>query len=245
MRVLTRPGVPATPTDSSVLPAKHGVSRHGKLSQIRISWQRHLKPISHDTWQELRENATVVEHDGHGEKVLHRPDNTYLKLFRRKRLLSSALWSPYAQRFADNAAALRARKIACPRVIEVFRVPSIERDVVHYYPLPGETLRSIILKPMSDQERHWMNEAFNRFVRRLHDQGIYFRSLHLGNIVLAPTGELGLIDISDVRVHKGPLSMFWRKRNLDRMEAIPGEREWLDRSIILTPRPAPIVGGSR
>jgi serine/threonine protein kinase len=192
-----------------------------------------LDKITHETWQRVRDGAEVVEADSAGDKVLLLPDGTYVKLFRRKRLISSAAWSPYAQRFADNARALAAHGIPCPRVIDVFRIPSIERDAVHYHPLPGDTLRSLVRYPLEEESHAYLHDAFNRFVRRLHDHGIYFRSLHLGNVVMTPHGELGLIDISDIRVHRKPLSRFWRERNLRRMEAIDDEREWIDRDIIL------------
>lgn len=197
-----------------------------------------MKSISHDAWLERRRDAISVQHDGHGEKVLLRPDGTYIKLFRRKRLLSSAAWSPYAQRFANNSAALQRLGIPCPQVIEVFRVPDIARDAVHYHPLVGDTLRDLAEKPLDEVDRGYLRDAFNRFVRRLHDLGVYFRSLHLGNVVLTPAGELGLIDISDIRIHGKPLSKYWRKRNLIRLEGIPTERDWLDHDVILGPAPA-------
>jgi hypothetical protein len=53
-------------------------------------------------------------------------DGSYLKLFRRKRLISSAAWYPYAQRFADNALALAAREHPLPRVIGPLPHPGIE-----------------------------------------------------------------------------------------------------------------------
>jgi tRNA A-37 threonylcarbamoyl transferase component Bud32 len=201
-----------------------------------------LKSISHDAWLKLRQGAEIIQRDKFGEKVLLLPDGTYIKLFRRKRLLSSAAWSPYAQRFADNSLALQRAGIPCPQVIEVFRISEIARDAVHYHPLAGETLRDVLQKPADAIDRSYLRDAFNLFVRRLHDLGIYFRSLHLGNVVLMSSGELGLIDISDIRVHKRPLSMFWRKRNLNRMEGFPEEREWLDRAIILDPRHKPPAG---
>lgn len=196
-----------------------------------------MKKLPHTDWLALRAGAEVLETDSSGDKVLRRPDGTFLKLFRRKRLISSAAWYPYARRFADNALALRQRGIPCPRVIDVFRVPSIGRDVVHYHPLAGETLRRVVRGAMDEDEAAYLRDAFNRFVRRLHDRGIYFRSLHLGNVVMSPCGELGLIDISDVRVHRGPLSRFWRERNLRRMEGIDDERDWIDRPTILDRHP--------
>ena len=44
-------------------------------------------------------------------------DGTLLKLFRRKRLITSAAIWPYAQRFADNAKKLEKLGIPCPKII--------------------------------------------------------------------------------------------------------------------------------
>lgn len=192
-----------------------------------------MKRLQHPDYLALRSGAEVLEADRLGDKVLRLPDGTFIKLFRRKRLLSSAAWSPYAQRFADNAAALARLGIPCPQVIAVWRVAAIARDAVHYHPLAGETLRALLRDGLEPAREQWLRQAFTAFVRRLHDLGIYFRSLHLGNVVLTPDDTLGLIDISDVRLHRRPLSQFWRARNLRRMQDIDGERDWLDRERLL------------
>lgn len=201
-----------------------------------------MKTQTLERFETLKRDAQIIEQDGHGEKVLLLSNGNYLKLFRRKRLISSASWYPYAQRFVDNAKVLAERGIPCPRVIDVFRVESIQRDVVHYEPLHGTTLRKLIQQGhLATEERKKLKGEFNQFVRGLHDSGIYFRSLHLNNVVLTPEGELGLIDISDIRVHRKPLSRFWRKRNLRRMEGIPGERDWLDHEYLLGNRDQPAL----
>jgi hypothetical protein len=46
-----------------------------------------LQTLSHDAYLALRADATVLERDLHGEKVLQLADGSYLKLFRRKRLI--------------------------------------------------------------------------------------------------------------------------------------------------------------
>ena len=51
-----------------------------------------LQTLSNDEYLALRANATVLEYDLHGEKVLQLADGSYLKLFRRKRLISSSAW---------------------------------------------------------------------------------------------------------------------------------------------------------
>ena len=102
-----------------------------------------MQILQYDNYLALREGAKVIEKDVHGDKVRLLQDGTYMKLFRRKRLISSALFWPYAQRFADNAAKLKALGIPCPEVINVYRIPQIKRDMVHYRPLPGLPLRQL------------------------------------------------------------------------------------------------------
>lgn len=183
-----------------------------------------LQTLEHDDYLALTAGARVLERDRYGEKVLQLADGSYLKLFRRKRLISSAAWYPYAQRFADNARALAERRIPCPVVIGVCRIPSIRREAVRYRPLEGQTLRQIIHSGMDTDGLH---ERLGRFVARLHEAGVYFRSLHLGNIVLTPEGAFGLIDIADLRAGARPLPAQRRRRNLQHLLRDAQDRAWL------------------
>lgn len=171
-----------------------------------------MQILQHDDYQALREGGKVIEQDGHGDKVIILADGTFLKLFRRKRLISSAAIWPYAQRFADNAARLKELGIPCPEIINIYRIPSIQRDAVHYHPLPGLTLRQ--LRDGEGDCPEDIRERFWEFVDKVQDLGIYFRSMHLGNVVLTPEGELGLIDISDMKVYRKPLNNRLKKRNM-------------------------------
>lgn len=181
----------------------------------------------------MRAGAAVLEADGHGEKVLRLADQTILKLFRRKRLLSSAVWSPYAQRFADNAEALHQRHIPAPGIIAVWRIPSIGRDAVHYHPVLGKTLREMRREGLDPASEGGLKAGFTEFVIRLHEAGVYFRSLHLGNVVYTPDRQFGLIDISDARIGRRSLSKQLRVRNLRRLQDIEGERDWVDFSTVM------------
>jgi hypothetical protein len=49
-------------------------------------------------------------------------------------------------------------------------------------------------------------DSLARFIRHLHRQGVYFRSLHLGNILQLPGGNYGLIDILDLQHKRRPLN---------------------------------------
>jgi hypothetical protein len=183
-----------------------------------------MQAIDHKTFSSIRDGASVVEADSHGDKVLLLPDGSYLKLFRRKRRLSSAAIWPYAQRFADNTLALQDRGIPCPEVIALYRIAAIKRDAVHYRPLPGQTLRQLIQQADATDN---LRARFAEFVAKLHQDGIYFRSLHLGNVVLTPENTLGLIDIADLKCQRRPLSKQQRIRNFQHMLRYSLDKQWL------------------
>ena len=183
-----------------------------------------MHPMEHSAYLALRENATVLEADGSGDKVLLLEDGTILKLFRRKRLISSALLFPYAQRFADNIDTLKKRGIPCPDVIATYRIASISRDAVRYTPLPGLTIRQVLKE---HGESAPLRAELGTFIAHLHDRGVYFRSLHLGNVILTPESKLGLIDISDMKCQRGALSDSKRLRNFQHLLRYKEDRAWL------------------
>ena len=187
-----------------------------------------LKILDHEGFLALREGATVLEADFYGEKVLALADGRILKLFRRKRLITSAAWYPYAQRFADNCQGLAKRGIPCPEVLEVYRVPSISRDAVLYSPLAGKTIRQLIEAGLSESEANSLRHSIRGFVSFLHGKGVFFRSLHLGNIVKTPVGTLGLIDVADMIIRSKPLSRFSRYRNKKHLLRNSVDAKWLE-----------------
>lgn len=180
----------------------------------------------------LSEGATRLEGDRHGAKVLALPDGTIIKLFRRKRVISSAALFPYASRFVRNAEKLQKLGVPVPEVLGVARIQGMGRDMVHYRPLPGRTLRELSEEGLSAERLEALKAQFTRFVIGLHDNGVYFRSLHLGNVVLTPEGQLGLIDFSDLRVYPWRLGAYLRARNMRRMQGIRGECEWFDQEVV-------------
>ena len=167
-----------------------------------------MREITRQEYLTLREGAAVTSADEHGDKVLLLTDGTYLKLFRVKRLITSARIFPYWRRFVRNAERLQQLDIPTLQVIEVLRIPEIDRTAVHYEPLPGSSVRDLdggIDAPLA--------ERLGRFIKTLHDKGVYLRSMHLGNVVATPEGELGLIDIADMRIRSRSLSNHLRIRN--------------------------------
>lgn len=183
-----------------------------------------MQAIDHSTYEALRKGAHVLEADGSGDKVLRLADGRMLKLFRRKRVLSSALFYPYAQRFANNTRALEMRNISCPKIIAVYRISSIQRDGVYYNPLEGTTVREL---QASTEEANTLRFQLGGFIARLHEKGVYFRSLHFGNVVLTPENTLGLIDIADLRCQKSALSDRKRLRNFAHLLRYKEDWQWL------------------
>ncbi|HEX6734044.1 MAG TPA: toluene tolerance protein [Azonexus sp.] len=187
-----------------------------------------LKTLTQQDYLAMREGAAILEGDLFGDKVLRLADGTMLKLFRRKRLLTSAALFPYAWRFARNAMALARAGIPVPTVLAVWRAPELARDLVHYAPLAGATLRELDRAGLAADDKRRLRDQLTRFIIGLHDKGIYFRSLHAGNVVVTPDGRFGLIDFADLRIYPWSLGRRLRERNMQRMLGIDGDAGWVD-----------------
>ena len=171
-----------------------------------------MRTLTVTDYNRLREGGRVIEADGFGDKVIELKDGNFLKLFRRKRWFSSALIYPYSKRFAKNARELVQRGIPTVEMLDTYNIPEILRTAVHYRPLPGTTLRSW-LASCDELERQQLARELGRFIAWLHRSGVYFRSLHFGNILKMPDGRLGLIDISDMSCRYFALGENSRLRN--------------------------------
>ena len=171
-----------------------------------------MRSITEKEYEEMRAGAKVLGADSSGDKVFQLTDGRVLKLFRVRNIISSAYLYPYSLRFVDNVFKLQKKGISTVEIIDVFKVKGIGKTAVMYNPLEGITVREIF------HNKNKFNEAFaenlGAFIADLHERGIYFRSIHIGNIVQMPSGELGLIDVSDMKVQRRPLSFCKRFRNI-------------------------------
>ncbi|MEW5057966.1 MAG: lipopolysaccharide kinase InaA family protein [Cycloclasticus sp.] len=172
-----------------------------------------MEKITQTQYLELIAGAEVLEKDGFGLKVLDTKKGEMIKLFRRKRLFSTALFKPYALRFADNAQQLRALGIPSITVNRLLWCAEIQRHIVIYQRLEGELLRDVLSEKTTQSKTTF--EKFAAFIAQLHQSGVYFRSAHLRNILVQPNGELALIDISDMQIKAKALSLALRKRNFE------------------------------
>ena len=168
-----------------------------------------MKLISRQEHEALVAGARVLEEQSFGVKVWLRPDNRIVKMFRVKRRFSSGRLYPYNLRFARNAQRLKARGVDAPNILETFFCPDIERHGVVYDLLEGEPFYDLFQQDMDEA----LFETLAGFLVDLHEKGVYFRSVHPGNVLLKPGGSMGLIDIQDVRFWPWALNRSLRARN--------------------------------
>lgn len=180
--------------------------------------------LTQSEFADLCRGAEVLEQDAHGLKVLRLADGDILKLFRVKRRWSSAQLVPYSRRFCRNAARLARLDVPTVQVKAEFRLAAAGLSAVLYHPLPGRTLRQVGMAGGLDST---LMQALGMFIAKLHRQGIFFRSLHLGNIVLTPDAGLGLIDIADMRIRPWSLFCGQRLRNFRHLCRLEEDRRML------------------
>lgn len=166
--------------------------------------------------QDWLSHGELLEKDSFGPKVVRLADGRLLKIMRSRRAPFLARLLPSAQRFSRNAQRLQQVGIATPLIDENLW---IDRDkavsACLYQPLPGEPLDSLF---RHDKPRFMsLLPQLAAYIYRLHQRGIYFRSLHLGNILLTPDGDFGLIDFLDLRFKRAPLSKGLVKRNFEHL----------------------------
>ncbi len=171
------------------------------------------QPLSGHDFEEMCHNAQILEQDERGVKVVQLPSGEILKVFRVKRLISGANIYSYARRFCRNAE--RLSKLAIPTVsIKVlYHFEGSSNTAVLYSPLPGKTIRQLIRENAISPN---LAEKMGEFLANIHSKGIHFHSLHTGNVVQMPDGNLGLIDISDMSVYAWPLFCNTRIRSFKR-----------------------------
>jgi hypothetical protein len=100
-----------------------------------------------------------------------------------------------AWRFVRNARRLSRWGIPCPEVVRVLRVDQPDEHVIVYRPLPGDTVRDVL---QGGGSREALRRDLAVFIARLHALGLYFRGGHVGNYVLRPDGQLGVIDLQSM-----------------------------------------------
>lgn len=172
-----------------------------------IGWLRKSHLLTAAEFEQIKSDAEILERDAHGIKVLRLPNGDILKLFRVKHLISSARLYSHARSFCRNADRLGALGIPTVKIKQLFGLTNSSNAAVLYQPLEGRILRQIAL---TEGLSEITLQQLGAFVAELHARGVYFRSLHLGNVVVTGNGEFGLIDIADLSIR--PWGLFFAER---------------------------------
>jgi len=172
----------------------------------------------------LREGAEVLSKGYFGDKVLCLRDGSMLKLFCCKHLISSARVYPYSLRFVRNAEKLTDLNIPTMEVINLFKIPSIKQTAVQYKKLEGNSFPAQLNNKKFDVK---VAQKFGSFIATLHNHGVYFRSIHLENIIVLPDQRFGLIDVADMKIYSHSLSLWMRGRNFKHLTRYKSHRNLL------------------
>lgn len=185
-----------------------------------------MEIISKQAYQSFfKADNIVLEEDGYGIKVIETSEQKIIKFFRLKSYFSSAFFKPYALRFANNAKKLKSLNIPTIDVEQLGYYPEAKRFVVIYQKLSGRSLRHLL-------RNNYDSEALVEvagFIARLHNRGVYFRSLHFGNIIVTDSNAFALIDVADMRILNGPLTANMRVRNFKHLLRYDEDRSAIEK----------------
>jgi serine/threonine protein kinase len=163
----------------------------------------------------LQAGGKTLEQDGRGIKVTLLPDGNIFKLFKLRGFFTSSRVYSNARSFCRNAQRLQRLNIATVNVVQLYHFTHTTDTAVFYEPIAGETVKTLLKnQQFSSQDC----ENLGQFIAELHKKGVYFRSLHCGNIVKTASG-FGLIDIADMKIYSWSLWFNTRLRNFKRLAA--------------------------
>src|SRR3989344_6111415 len=175
-----------------------------------------MRIVTAKEFQDWLSHGKVLEKDSHGAKVIRLVDGKLLKIFRSRRLPLLARLHPDAVRFEDRAKRLQAAGIHTPTICETCWVDRSKLvSACLYEPLAGQPLDRIFHD--SPAQFNLLLPQLAAYIHRLHQRGIYFRSLHLGNILRTTDSDFGLIDFLDIRFKNRPLGRMLIRRNFQHL----------------------------
>ncbi|MBU1285728.1 MAG: toluene tolerance protein [Gammaproteobacteria bacterium] len=175
-----------------------------------------MRIVTAKEFQDWLSHGEVLEKDSHGAKVVRLADGRLLKVFRSRRLPLLVKLLPEAIRFENCAARLQGLGIRTPNIREtcwIDRSKAVSACI--YEPLAGQSLDRIFRDDRL--QFNLLLPQLAAYIYSMHRRGIYFRSLHLGNILRTPDNNFGLIDFLDIRFKGRPLGPMLVRRNFEHL----------------------------
>ena len=147
---------------------------------------------------------------GH-RKTFHKK-NEIIKIFNVRGYISSGFFNTYASRIIKNSIRLKKYEIPSIEITNELAFQYNKRlSGVSYKYIPGKTYRDLGNKITKE-----MITDLAKYISIIHKKGIYFRAMHLGNILLH-NKKLFLIDIAKIHFYPWSLFIFTRARAFRRM----------------------------
>ncbi|MBA3660989.1 MAG: hypothetical protein H0W64_04630 [Gammaproteobacteria bacterium] len=146
---------------------------------------------------------------GYFPKVVENNDAIIRVFLRKDKFFSSDRIKPRALKFYENARKLLAYGFNAPVISQFASCQAMQAHLIKYKKIPGEDLRTILAVEPNVK----IIKSIIHFIAMLHEKGVFFRSIHLGNLIWHHN-EIHLIDITDVQFKSRPLHIYERYRNL-------------------------------
>ncbi len=167
-----------------------------------------MKVLDAAALRDFIEVGTVLYGSPSQPGIMLTPQDEIVKFFYVRKRVSTSTFFPQAKQFTRNSRKLRELDIPAPVVKEVGYCPEKSIHMVIYDRLPGADFREHMAEGNIE-----LLTLLPGYLAGLHDEGVYFRAIHLGNI-LYHEASISLLDISDLKVVTRPLRVFERARNI-------------------------------
>lgn len=179
--------------------------------------------LNEKDYLELTQGAKLVKRTRTKIRLLLSSDHKIIKhIYRRRFFSTSTLW-PYAARFIKNAKLLNSKNILVPDIMAVYFYPKLNCDIIIYDYVDGTTLYDIA----SGDDLSFLPKLAE-YIAMLHQLGIYFKDLHLSNIVLNK-GSFTLLDLESIHCKRRSLTVAQRARNIAYLFSIKEHIEFYQR----------------
>lgn len=139
-------------------------------------------------WARSKNRPKVILHEAEVVKLFYTDHRKWLS-----QLFHWLLPSP-AHAFVKNALCLKKLNIIAPFPMRCFYCSELDCYGVVYNLLPGKTMYEALHEQGSAIIPKWA-----AFVGELHEKNVYFRAGHARNYLLMDDGQIGLIDIDNLR----------------------------------------------
>ena len=192
-----------------------------------IAWkgaQPDKSKLPRAAFDDMVASARVLSGNIDGPCVFMLPDDRILKLFRSARGLSSNWLVPYARRFERAAQRLIERGVRTVAVESSFKIQETGHHGVIYRPVPGIEVRQALLDPERCES---LLSRVAEYFADLHAKGVFFHSMHLGNIIVDSEGRFGLVDVARVGFVRQQLDHGRRARSFKPIFNHPEDQAWL------------------